>query len=276
MTSKTVIQGTFIGGKPRAALQPTMRPGISRKLSPRVPTPPRTAHIPRAHGRQTVFPIETLPTSGPGRPLPGEIQAKMKAVFRADFSDVRVHVGPQAPSIGALAYTQGSNIHFAPGQYSPTTYHGQQLLGHELTHVLQQRSGRVRNPFGSGVAVVQDPAMEAEAEQMGMRAATYQVPVQAKISPVIQPMRRLKELQTGVGTSQITPDALKKVKARKYATQFAVRWFYDHGYPNPGDMATEAIAAIIARYGEFSPQDFDRGDHISLTRSYLTMMYELD
>jgi len=45
------------------------------------------------------------------------------------------------------------------------------LLGHELTHVMQQRAGRVANPFGSGVAVVQDQALEAEADRMGRIAS---------------------------------------------------------------------------------------------------------
>ncbi len=106
-----------------------------------------------------------------GRTLPESVQKKMESFFRADFSDVRVHVGPEASSIGALAFTYGSNLYFAPGQYEPNSPHGQRLLGHELTHVLQQRAGRVRNPFGAGVAVVQDPGLEAEAERMGVRVA---------------------------------------------------------------------------------------------------------
>ena len=109
--------------------------------------------------------------SGGGRALPEAVQKKMESFFGADFSDVRVHVGPEASSIGALAFTYGSNLYFAPGQYEPNTPHGQRLLGHELTHVLQQRAGRVRNPFGAGVAVVQDPGLEAEAERMGVRVA---------------------------------------------------------------------------------------------------------
>lgn len=95
----------------------------------------------------------------------------MKSALGADFSDVRVHVGPQASSIGALAFTRGSDIYFAPGQYNPGSVQGQQILGHELTHVVQQRQGRVSNPFGSGVAVVQDRQLEAEADMMGWRAA---------------------------------------------------------------------------------------------------------
>lgn len=108
-----------------------------------------------------------------GQPLPLNVRQKMESFFGANFADVRVHVGPQAASIGALAFTQGSHIHFAPGQYNPASLQGQQVLGHELAHVLQQRSGRVQNPFGSGVAVVQDRRLEAEADAMGMRAAAH-------------------------------------------------------------------------------------------------------
>jgi hypothetical protein len=109
-----------------------------------------------------------------GQPLPPNVRQKMESFFGASFADVRVHVGPQAAAIGALAFTQGSHIHFAPGQYNPASPQGQQVLGHELAHVVQQRAGRVRNPFGSGVAVVQDRHLESEADQMGVRAAAHQ------------------------------------------------------------------------------------------------------
>lgn len=116
------------------------------------------------------FQVPLQPKSG-GQPIPDQVRAKMEAAFGMDFSDVRVHVGQEAASIGAIAYTWGTNIHFAPGQYNPHTIQGQKLLGHELWHVVQQKSGRVSNPFGSGVAVVQDHALEAEADRMGVKAA---------------------------------------------------------------------------------------------------------
>jgi len=117
------------------------------------------------------FPVNLRPKSG-GWPLPKDVQAKMEKALGASFADVRVHVGPDAASIGAIAFTWGSDIHFAPGQYNPHTPQGQFLLGHELTHVVQQRAGRVSNPFGSGVAVVQDHALEAEADRLGRLAVT--------------------------------------------------------------------------------------------------------
>lgn len=108
---------------------------------------------------------------GPGRKLPDPVRAGMEAAFGADFSTVRIHVGPQAQSIGALAFTSGNDIFFAPGQYSPDSAPGRHLIGHELAHVVQQRQGRVRSPFSGGVAVVQDQALEAEADRMGAQAA---------------------------------------------------------------------------------------------------------
>ena len=195
-----VVQGNFQGGQPTFVAQ--ARPGFpeagQRQMAPHVqatlqqhappgqtaqqhqgPQPPASQPNPIGNAFQ-VPPTINLSRSGQGRPLPEAVRRKMESVFNTDFSDVRVHVGAQAQSIGAVAFTMGSQIHFAPGQYNPNTSHGQRLLGHELTHVMQQRAGRVRNPFGNGVAVVQDPGMEAEAERMGMQAAAHQMPVEAK------------------------------------------------------------------------------------------------
>jgi hypothetical protein len=103
--------------------------------------------------------------------MPETVRRHMETHFKTDFSTVRVHVGAHVAKIGALAFTMGDSIHFAPGHYQPETSRGQQLLGHELTHVVQQRAGRVRNPFNSGLAVVQNGALEAEAERMSLRVA---------------------------------------------------------------------------------------------------------
>jgi hypothetical protein len=119
------------------------------------------------------FPVNLARKSG-GWPLPREVQTKLESALGANFSDVRIHVGTDAPAIGAIAFTWGTDIHFAPGQYNPHTQQGQMLLAHELVHVVQQRAGRVTNPFGSGVAVVQDHALEAEADRMGRMAVLKQ------------------------------------------------------------------------------------------------------
>jgi hypothetical protein len=112
------------------------------------------------------------PQSGGGRAMPAAVQAKMEHAFGADFSAVSIHEGPEAAAIGALAYTRGTDIHVAPGQYQPDTQRGQELLGHELAHVVQQSQGRVRaTTQARGVDINDDAALEREADEMGARAA---------------------------------------------------------------------------------------------------------
>ena len=159
----SVLQGVF---RARPFSFAAVNPGAMHGLTGSVQ---RKAAIQR-HPGVDAFQVDLRPKSG-GWPLPRDVQAKMEAALGANFSDVRVHVGPEASAIGAIAFTWGSDLHFAPGQYNPHTPHGQFLLGHELTHVVQQRAGRVANPFGSGVAVVQDQALEAEADRMGRMAS---------------------------------------------------------------------------------------------------------
>ena len=106
--------------------------------------------------------------------LPGEVNAKMESTLGADFSGVKIHPNSsKAPEVGARAYTQGSDIHFAPGQFQPETTKGQALIGHELTHVVQQREDRVKPTTQvKGMSVNDDPGLEKEADQMGKKASS--------------------------------------------------------------------------------------------------------
>ena len=165
-----VVQANVIGGN--QVLQARLNLWNAR-LTAGVSPSPQTIQRKGGNGVEA-FQVPLRQKSG-GLPLPDNVRAKMETALGADFSDVRVHVGHEASSLGAIAYTWGSNIHFAPGQYNPNTIQGQKLLGHELWHVVQQRAGRVSNPFGGGVAVVQDHALEAEADRMGIKAAMTSV-----------------------------------------------------------------------------------------------------
>ncbi|HEX6043050.1 MAG TPA: DUF4157 domain-containing protein [Pyrinomonadaceae bacterium] len=167
----SVVQAHVIGGN--RALQARLNLWSARLNTGASPSP-QTIQRKGGNGVEA-FRVPLRQKAG-GLPLPRDVQAKMETAFGADFSEVRVHIGHEASSLGAIAYTWGTNIHFAPGQYNPHTIQGQKLLGHELWHVVQQRTGRVRNPFGGGVAVVQDHALEAEADRMGVKAAMTTVP----------------------------------------------------------------------------------------------------
>ncbi|MFT3681147.1 MAG: DUF4157 domain-containing protein [Ferruginibacter sp.] len=92
--------------------------------------------------------------NGSGEALSNEVRNFYEPRFGYDFSNVRIHTGTtaakSAQSINALAYTNGNNIVFNDGQYSPGTDSGKRLLGHELTHVVQQQSGRIQRAVHSG------------------------------------------------------------------------------------------------------------------------------
>ena len=109
--------------------------------------------------------------------IPDRVRAKMEKAMNADFSKVRVHAASSKPAnFKAEAYTQGENIHFKPGQYNPDTAQGQQLLGHELAHVVQQREGKVPvNGTELGQAVNTDEHLEKEADVLGTKAANHKL-----------------------------------------------------------------------------------------------------
>lgn len=133
--------------------------------------------------------------ASPGRPLPAVVQTRMSALFGRSFSDVRVHVGQEAPRLRAVAFAMGTDLYFAPGRYQPETPDGLRLLAHELTHVVQQQSGRVPVPSGRGTYIVRDPALEAEADRMGQRVLAPQTTAQGGSS---SPAHVLQRQTTGV------------------------------------------------------------------------------
>ena len=81
---------------------------------------------------------------GGGQPLDPASRATMERAFDTSFADVRLHTGAEASAlsreIGALAFTTGDDVFIRDDTASPDTEDGQRLLGHELTHVVQQRT----------------------------------------------------------------------------------------------------------------------------------------
>lgn len=79
-----------------------------------------------------------------GQSLDRGLQRSMGVAMGADFSSVKVHVDDRADrlnrSIQARAFTTGPNVFFKRGEYNPGTKGGQELIAHELTHVVQQGS----------------------------------------------------------------------------------------------------------------------------------------
>jgi len=103
---------------------------------------------------------------GRGAPLAPDLAEQIGSKLGDGFADVRVHSDglsdALARSVQARAFTTGSDIFFAQGEYRPQSSSGRELLAHELTHVVQQRGAPV-----TGEMRVSDPgdALEREAER---------------------------------------------------------------------------------------------------------------
>ena len=95
-------------------------------------------------------------------------RADMESRLGHDFGDVRIHTDgaahDSAKSVNAQAYTVGSDIVFQQGKYDPGSQSGQHMLAHELTHVVQQRSGPVDGTDAGGGVKVSDPSDRFERE----------------------------------------------------------------------------------------------------------------
>jgi len=112
--------------------------------------------------------VHDVISSGGGRPLDTDTRTDMEQRMGADFSDVRVHTDSaaheSAKSVGAHAYTVGSDVVFQRDAYDPSSSQGRTTLAHELTHVIQQRNGPVDGTEAPGGIRVSDPSDRFERE----------------------------------------------------------------------------------------------------------------
>lgn len=97
--------------------------------------------------------------------LPDNLKAGVENLSGISMDDVRVHYDSNKPSqVGALAYTQGTDIHIGSGQ--------EKHLPHEAWHVVQQAQGRVRPTIQfKDINVNDDVGLEHEADAMGNKAS---------------------------------------------------------------------------------------------------------
>lgn len=134
---------------------------------------------------EAASPVHDIVGKGGGSPLDEGTRAEMEGRFGQPFDDVRVHTdasaSASAESVGANAYTVGSDIVFRSGQFDATSQTGQRTLAHELSHVVQQRSGPVDGNDAPGGIRLSDPsdrferAAEATASEVMSGAASAAV-----------------------------------------------------------------------------------------------------
>lgn len=102
-------------------------------------------------------------TRGSGTPIDRNVRDRAASVLGDPLDDVHVHTDATADamarSVSARAFTTGADLYFARGEYRPGTSGGDELIAHELTHVVQQRGASTSGPL-----TVTEPGDTLEAE----------------------------------------------------------------------------------------------------------------
>jgi hypothetical protein len=141
---------------------------------------------------------------GGGQPLESSLQAQMGETMGYDFSGVRVHTGAESDALNeqlsARAFTTGQDIFVRSGDYNPASSGGRELIAHELSHVVQQGTGRVS---GSGSGMTVRPAGDAYEQEADAtaRAASAGAPIQRQEVPEEE-----EEIQTQALQRQEVPE----------------------------------------------------------------------
>ncbi|HAC65226.1 MAG TPA: hypothetical protein DCF68_17280 [Cyanothece sp. UBA12306] len=113
--------------------------------------------------------------------LPDDLKAGVENLSGYSLEDVRVHYNsPKPEQLQAHAYTQGTEIHVAPGE--------EKHLPHEAWHVVQQMQGRVKPTMQmKGVQINDNEGLEREADEIGAKLITPEnhiVVVQQRKKPI--------------------------------------------------------------------------------------------
>lgn len=163
--------------QPETAAQPKSRTTTAspdaepaRSTRPGRPGHPSEALLALQRGRGNRY-VQRLMGDRAAGGLPPGLRSAVEKLSGVSLADVRVHYRSARPaSLGALAFTDGPNIHLAAGQ--------ERHLPHEAWHVVQQAQGRVCPTLQmKHGAVNDDDTLEREADVMGARAEAMTGPV---------------------------------------------------------------------------------------------------
>ena len=179
--------------------------------------------------------------------LPEAMRAKMEAAFGADLSAVRLYESETVADAGAEAVTRGSDIAFAPGLLDFSSFGGQALLGHELSHVVSQARGEV-----TGSGFLDDRGLEARADREGAMAAAGEA--------VAMPAAALSPVSAASAAGPMQASKEEKKKARQAAeredmgAQMAAMGF------SPEEIEAQKMFQAINRHGERSEGNIAAAD----------------
>ena len=153
-----------------------------RSHSEELSQPSRSASQSQGMSNSAMLSGGTPSASAMGRSvsMPASLRQRMENSFGADFSGVRFFESQQVADNGADAVTLGGgNVGFAPGKLDFSSKQGQELIGHELAHVVSHARGEV-----TGHGFLGNASLEAQADRQGEMAAAGQSVYTGPVTPL--------------------------------------------------------------------------------------------
>lgn len=160
--------------------------------------------------------------------LPDDLKAGVENLSGYSLDHVRVHYNsPKPAQLQAYAYTQGTEIHVAPGQGK--------YLPHEAWHVVQQMQGRVKPMMQmKGVQINEDQGMEKEADVMGAKAGQRKLHKQDKTNLT-------RQIFPPLHNHQKVLSLFSNYRAQNVVYQLQTRIYYAPPNNRPGNSGINAI-----------------------------------
>ena len=193
--------------------------------------------------------------------MPDNLKVGIESLSGFSMDDVRVHYNSSKPAtVQALAYTQGTDIHVAPGQ--------EKYLPHEAWHVAQQMAGRVSPTTNiNGMPVNDNAALEHEADVMGEKAVKQRMEnvgngnrkATCKNNQVSQMLRVINAYEFFHG---IPKDEVKRNGASYLGgnTESLRKKYKQKGYQALADYKRSNTQENIDKLRNFAPTTADCGD----------------
>jgi hypothetical protein len=144
---------------------------------------------------------------GRGQALAPNLQAQMGQAMGADFSGVKIHTDSQSDqlnrSIQAKAFTTGQDIFFRQGAYQPGSSGGQELIAHELTHVVQQSRATIKRDIQPNIPIQPSHTLQKVSGLQRTTGTLIQSAEKLKVGTAVQVLKaeglqfRIQDIQTG-------------------------------------------------------------------------------
>ena len=164
--------------------------------------------------------------------LPERLKTGIEELSGYSMEDVTVNYNsPKPAKLQALAYTEGTEIHVAPGQ--------EKHLPHEAWHVVQQKQGRVRPTMQmkEEVEINDDAGLEKEADVMGKKALNVKKESEENHQIFVSSFVSQRREQKGIGTSEETTKKSNIVQRQmnKEGKELFIQWVKNNYSDQPNN-----------------------------------------